>query len=302
MSRPLWCPFSSSLSPLAEQVNAQTAQWAYTQHLVKSEQEVEKLLRAQIGGLVGRGFPKASREHLQLIADWTTYFCLLDDRVDAPGTHPLFVGSYLSSLLSAFEEEASAPHAEPLTAALLGLKARMRGMCSLEWIACFTERLRELFTAFSWESFYRYSKTTPDLETYLRLRQVTVGIQLELLFFDLTSPCEETTLSQKASNLIGWQNDIFTYEKELAQGETLNLIIVLMRTEGLSRTEAEERAILLHNEEVKRFLEEAQDSTADPGQLEAIQAWIGGHIEWARETGRYQSSPQSTQEERRATA
>jgi hypothetical protein len=93
---------------------------------------------------------------------------------------------------------------------------------------------------------------------------------------------------------VGWANDIFTYEKELAAGEVHNVIAVLMRTEQLPLDVALERARALHDAEVCAFLRlqarldgspDANDATGY--RVAHLRHWIGGHLHWAQRNGRY---------------
>jgi hypothetical protein len=93
---------------------------------------------------------------------------------------------------------------------------------------------------------------------------------------------------------VGWANDLFTYEKEIIQGEVHNLVLVLMNERRLTIAEAVAQTIALHDDEVRRFLQEVEqlpsfglDHADVQRYVEMLRCWIRGHLDWAHETGRY---------------
>lgn len=74
------------------------------------------------------------------------------------------------------------------------------------------------------------------------MREITVGIHAELALgeivddLDLSRAARERAaklgLARRASNLIAWANDVYTYEKEIQIGDPNNLVTVLAEGEG----------------------------------------------------------------------
>jgi 5-epi-alpha-selinene synthase len=104
-------------------------------------------------------------------------------------------------------------------------------------------------------------------------------------------------LTRMTSNLVGWLNDIFTLEKEMADGEIHNLVLVLMEECGMSIDEAWFAAVEQHNEEMRAFIaldrqlqmrEELVPQALDD-IVSMLRAWLSGHLDWARKTGRYRN-------------
>src|SRR6185369_97241 len=93
----------------------------------------------------------------------------------------------------------------------------------------------------------------------------TVGIYPQLDLGELASGATLPALAREdptfrrlvvaAVNAVGWSNDIFTYDKEIAEGNIHNLVEVLRTSEGISLDAALARAVERHDREVRTFLE-----------------------------------------------
>ena len=101
-------------------------------------------------------------------------------------------------------------------------------------------------------------------------------------------------LEELTCRSVGWANDIFTYEKEVKYGEVHNLVLVLMDESSLALSEAIQRAAAIHDKEVRSFLAaqaELEPVVQNHEGLDAyvgiLRQWIRGHLDWAKETGRY---------------
>ena len=299
---------AAAVNPHASLVQHRSVEWAASLALVQGEQQKSHLQRSKIAWLVGRAFPNAAPEGLQLASDWTTLFCLLDDRIEDPALHPLRAAALLSHWLKAFRD--GEPSTDPITNAFVDLHHRMKP--SVGSFSLFLSRLEELFLCFSWEAIHRRQGVTPDLETYLHMREISVGLYAE---FSLSGLADGLELPAKilahpqiqrmmslSSRVVGCANDLFTYEKELQQGELHNLVQVLMTRQRLSKAEAVERAIQLHDEAVREFfmIEQrlpsfGEHDDAAKRYVSMLQAWMSGHLAWAKETGRYQPSHAPTE-------
>ena len=150
------------------------------------------------------------------------------------------------------------------------------------------------------------------------MREQTVGLHVEFALGEIVpaidlSPAQRESpgrvaLAALASDLVGWANDIYTHENELADGETHNLVFVLAQAGALSLPAAVARAVPMHDAAMLRFMTLAArlgDHPAAPLRRDAatprcrdaamlrccdaamLRAWVRGHLDWGRETGRY---------------
>jgi hypothetical protein len=280
-----------------------SVEWAERLALIQGEPQKNRLHRSKIAWLVGRVSPTASLEGLQVASDWTTLFCLMDDRIEDPTLHPIQASALLSQWLRSFREGTASQDA--ISQAFADLHQRMR--TSEGRFQNFLSRIEELCLCFSWEAIHRRQKITPDLETYLHMREISVGIFAELALSGFTDGIdlpleilEHPSLKRLmvlVSRVVGCANDLFTYEKELQQGELHNLVHVLMTREQLSKEEAISTAIQIHDDAVREFHRLSQELPTFEGEehnvrrfVSLLERWMSGHLEWAKETGRYRAS------------
>lgn len=306
-SAPALCvPFASALHPEVELIQARSVLWARDLGLVGEGAGLDRLRRSRIAWLAARAYPRGDVRTLQIAADWTTLFCLLDDHIERlPGAAA--VAEELAALTARLESGASAGDDTPMRRAVLDLRERLLAE-GAEHLRRFQARVRELFAAFVAEAAERSAGRIPDPDGYVPMREVTVGLHVEFVIGELIaevglSPIARrhplrVALARAASNIVGWANDIYTHEKEIQQGEVHNLVFVLAKAEDLALAEALARAVEMHDREVEEFVAlvrtvevDGRIADADRDALRRyaamMTAWVRGHLDWGRETGRY---------------
>ena len=300
----LYCPFPSKIHPEAAAVQDRSVAWAQSLGLIATEQHVRAAHDARHGWLMARAFPRVTLRALQLVTDWTLVFFALDDHVEEVGTAGE-VAVYLEYLLDVFRG-AAGPFDDPFARAMIDLRARALALGSRSQIARFAGALEDLFAGFVAEAHHRDHARIPDVASYVRLREVTIGLHAILPLAELVGSFQLSgrvrdhaavrRLATRASNIVGWANDLYTCEKEIAQGEIHNLVLVLRRERHLTLADAAGEVVAMHDREVKGFVREAAELPAlgaDPKvgrYVEMLMCWIRGHLDWARETGHYRPS------------
>jgi hypothetical protein len=289
--------------PDASSVHEGSIRWARELGMLPTEQQVRTAHKAKAGWLVARAFPTAIPQGLQLVADWTVLFCVLDDHTEKLGSADE-VAAYLQRLLGVLRADTAGSCDDPFAAGMRDLGQRLRAMASPSHVTRFVDRMAELFAGNVAEARNREHAQIPGLASYLALREVTIGLQV---MFSLAEVLEQFTLPERVrdhpalqrlaartSRIVGWANDLFTYEKEIIGGQIHNLVLVLMTERGLPIAEAMAAAVALHDDEVRGFLREVEQlpsfGIADPAVqrlVEMLRCWIRGHLDWAHETGRY---------------
>jgi avermitilol synthase len=315
----LYCPFVPKVHPDASSVHEGSVLWALSLGMLPTDQHARVAHQAKIGWLVAYAFPTAMPRRLQLVADWTVLFCALDDYIEKLG-QASEVEAYLQHLLDLLRADIASSSEDPLAAGMLDLQWRLLALAPLSQFTRFTDRLEELFAGFVTEAENRDRAQIPDIASYIALREVTAGLHVlftlgELIEgFRLPDHVREhlaiRTLITRTSNIVGWANDLFTYEKEIRAGENHNLVLVLMNERRLPLSEAVAQVVALHDNEVRRFLVEVEQlpsfGAADAGvqrYVDMLRSWIRGHLDWAHETGRYRpfEDPAGDWEDRRMT-
>lgn len=307
----LYCPFDPAVHRDVAEVHAQSIAWAKAMGLAPDEKQLRALNRAKVGWLVGRAFPVADHlPALQIAADWTTLFCLIDNKIESI-RGPAVAHVYLKSLLNVFREGRAPVIADPFAQAFRDLRERMLAVNVPAWIERFGEHLDRLFRTFVDEAKYRQLEAVPELGTYRKMREVSVGLYFGFRLGELTDGItlpanvrEHPTvrlLESKAAYIVGLANDIYTIEKEMAKGEVNNMVLVLMHEEHLDFDQALARAVELHDAETREysalshrlpgFTKEVDEQLRR--YIDVLSSMISGHRTWATETTRYSGEDNS---------
>jgi 5-epi-alpha-selinene synthase len=271
--------------------------------MLPTEHHVRAAQQAKIGWLVARAFPTAMLRGLQLVADWTVLFCMLDDHLEKlrPASE---VAAYLQHLLDLLRADIAGSPDDPFAAGLLDLRSRLLALGPPGHFTNVADRVEELFAGFVAEAENRDRARIPDVASYLQVREVTVGLQVMFALGELLEGFRLPDrvrahpairrLARHTSKIVGCANDLFTYEKELRAGEIHNLVLVLMNERRLPIGEALAQAVALHDHEVRSFLHDLAQlpsfGAADADvqcYVTMMRCWIRGHLDWAHETGRY---------------
>lgn len=309
----LYCPFPSRVHPYVEVVNVRAVAWARGMGLVKTDAQASKLLAQKPGWLVSRACPEAQVDALQVAANWLTLFCLMDDRVEKLSS-PARAATFIDGVLDVFQRDyGQSEPSEPFTRAMLDVKRRIVHLGSVRTAARFATQVRALFDVMLVEAANRTTQTVPRLNAYFRMRQLTVGLYPFFVLWELiegvTLPDEVRehpalrTLMARASNVVGWANDLFTYPKEMLESEVHNLVLVLTQERNLSVDEAAVMVGRLHDAQVRAFLVEERELPSFGPLLDPevkrftamLRCWIRGHLDWAHETGRYAAPAEGQQ-------
>lgn len=299
----LLCPFDSGINEHANAVQTGSEQWAQDVGLIESARARHRLAQARVGWLVSFVFREAPEDALQLAADWTTLFCMLDDRLESQRSSPLGLSDHMTRILALFRGADHEPE-DAIARAFADLRERMLRLAGAAWHRRFGIELEELFTAFVWEAINRAKLTRPTYTGHRTMRAITVGLRPEFLLGELAEDIRLPAAARTSEELrilehitcraVGWANDIFTHQKELRTGEFHNVVLVLMEAESLPTALALQRAAAIHDEEVRAFLSaRARLQAAAGGDREVeryadmLAHWIRGHLDWARLTQRY---------------
>lgn len=261
---------------------------------------VGAMRRGGVAQLTGRFFPQANGEDLDLIADFIYFMFMWDDECDhaTPAQSELVVRTELA--LQTLVEAQPLPQA-PLLVHMLGvLSARLRGRMSACWWHRFSRQVQLWLEATVWEAVERRSGGAPELAGYLMQRQQTVAMYPCFSLIELAigeevrlplRACPDLLQLETCSNqILGWTNDVFSYEKEVSHGEQHNLVHLLARAESLPTAAAVERAVALINAEVARFsrLDRSLRHNASlSAYLDGLHHFLRGNIDWSIGSARY---------------
>lgn len=121
-----------------------------------------------------------------------------------------------------------------------------------------------------------------------------IGNQIDLPLEILEHPIVQR-LNLAANNAVAWANDIFSYEMEIREGITHNLVLVLQHEYQIPLQDAFDRAAKYHEAEMRTFIElsaqlpsfESEINVNLQHYLSGLRSWMRGSIDWYQESLRY---------------
>jgi hypothetical protein len=154
-----------------------------------------------------------------------------------------------------------------------------------------------------WEAANRVEEHTPDLNSYALLRIHNGAMKVSVMLLDVAEgyelPHEELAradvraLIEATCLLVGWDNDILSYQKErIRGGGTQNLLDVLAHASGKSAAEAMPDAMFLRDQIMVLFTELSAKVRSTAGHelnryVASLGDWIRANLEWGISCERY---------------
>ncbi|MEV5571227.1 terpene synthase family protein [Spirillospora sp. NPDC052269] len=286
--------------------------WTRAQGLVIGDPDTSPLGRARCDRLAARLFPAADIDRVELFAHWLTWTFALDDMLDRPpvsGSATAVCDLY-DDLLRALRRGGALPGARPLEGALVELWRRTSPGMGPGWRRRFLVHLEEHRAACAEEAVNRRTGQVPTLRRFAAGRRSAGGPHLfdlvetvlgvELPARVLNSP-PWTTLTEATADMIAWCNDLASFRRERADGDTHNLVAVLADAYGFADEQAAYWTIdrIVHRAAdvaaAARVLPEALDRLQLPEAEQAATARVvsvlldapRAHLDWLVESGRY---------------
>ena len=302
----IYCPFPSQISPHYEAVKRHTHEWALQIGLISNATVLAYYCKADYPGLACRAHPRAGLEELCIASDWLFLISVFDDPYDE-GTldnrqqEISAFHEYLSAVID--DPDRTAPRG-PIAPAFADIVRRARPFTSPSWLKRFARHHEEYFAALPWQVANREQRSMPGLQAYLDNRMQVAGALPPFDFIEMT--CHSTVppeiyesqavqdILRAGIHLIGWTNDIYSANKDMACDDVNNLIMAIQREYTCSLQKAVDRLATMIEAET-RYLEMLQhiDTSSPNVERYARMIWIGvtdwvrGHADWYHGNPRY---------------
>jgi len=306
-------PFEAAVSPYAEEVDERTFQWGSTYGIFDSlGGDAERYRGTRVGWLVGRTSPRSSPVGLQLLADWQTWLFAFDDGFcdeSATGERPELLIQAMTRYLGVIEEPGQ--HrlgGDPFGVALAELGDRIRKSATPVQVARFVHAVTGYFLAQCWEASNRSLHRPPEVAEYVHMRRHGGAVPTCLSLIDVAggfrlaaaefSDPRVMSLSDQATNIACWANDILSYPKERSRSRAVHsLPVVLSRQLGIGEQESLERVAAMHDREVESYVTHEgsvrEHASAQLHRyLDDLRFWMRGNLDWSLETQRYRPADQ----------
>ncbi|QKV68480.1 hypothetical protein HUT13_06550 [Streptomyces harbinensis] len=303
-------PFEAGSNPDAARAGAHHLDWIRAHGLVRGEHALRRYREWLLTDLAGYAYPEARGADLDLVTDAVCIGFPLDDQFDGPrGSHPEHVARLSTELAAIPYREPGTPPAldTPLTRAYTDVWRRSAEGMSAQWRTRAAATYTRFFRAYVEEAHNRRSGALLDEKTYITLRREAVGTGpcFDLIeragHFELPedlywSPGVQTLL-RGATDVIFLCNDAHSVEREEAQGDPHNLVLITQRTRGCSRADALERVGALVRNTVRGFQDTAhtllQRYAGTPERellarhIAGLRHWMIGNQRWGTVSARY---------------
>ncbi|MET8829516.1 terpene synthase family protein [Streptomyces sp. NPDC004610] len=310
------------LSPHAGAADSGAIAWAEARGLCQDAAELRNLSRIRPGLLAGYSHPEATEADLTLTARWMAWLFLLDDLVDEGelGRDAALLEKHLHGLQNAalgtgIGADAAPIAARPMSRALAEIITEASAGMSDAWQLRFRGHVSGYLSACVWQAAHRQAAQFPAPDAFPHWRRAFGAIMPSFDLIERTDggalppsvyysrPYQDLLIA--AADLVCWTNDLMTVDKEAAQGDLHNLVLVTAhdRLQDLPTAAAEVSAAC--EQRIRTYMSargelstltaalDLPDATRHHADrcAESLRVWIRGHLEWGRFTPRYQFEP-----------
>ncbi|WP_436774432.1 terpene synthase family protein [Yinghuangia sp. YIM S09857] len=310
-------PFASRVSPDLDRARPRNLDWTWEHGLVRGEAGLREYASWDLAQAAARTYPHATGDDLDMLINWFGFAFLFDDQFDASGDRPSQVSAVAREMIAIpFRPVGTPPDVVcPVTLAWVEIWPQMCAGMSETWQNRFASNWARFMAAAVCEIHLAAHGEVMDLDGYLALRQHTVGLQHSLDAVERIGGFEVPPQAQAhpvmrrlrhaTTDCIAYMNDIHSLDREEARGDRHNLVTVLKRHLGCSRSAALDEAIRMTyalldevielHARIPDMCDELQLTDEERKSVELGVAgtgdWIRGNYEWGLASGRYTVAP-----------
>ncbi|WP_214111338.1 terpene synthase family protein [Acrocarpospora catenulata] len=307
-----YCPFPYAISPEAAEVDRRTVQWMDDFGMHRGRTQRDYLATQKVGYFASLTMPHGSGEGLQIASDQLFWLFTFDDMYcdEREGEASL---DELVQLLGKLARILEAPTAEmlpgnPWADGLRDLRRRLDLYATPVQTARWVEELRKYLFGLIWEAVNRSAGRIPRINDYVAMWLNVTATAPSLMFIDISSGYEVSAeemstprvraLTEMANALVGWDNDIISFNKEAFRkerygyAELQNLVSVLAHQNDCSIADALTTAVAMRDRVMSLFLRLSEEVKNEAGTelhryVHGLGEWVRGYLEWSMITDRY---------------
>ncbi|MGH3158029.1 MAG: terpene synthase family protein [Streptosporangiaceae bacterium] len=304
----LYCPLPPALSQHAEDAESGLLDWATRIGLIR-DRDTLVLSRNQLGHLSGYVHPQASKEEVVIGAAWAAWLYAYDDAlvesVSLGSPDDVHRTGLQARIMAALEDCGEPAFADPLVTAILDIRSAVFRVYPSWDTTAFVRDLRKYLESNHWEIADRPRGCPPRLGVYVKMRRHTSAYypcyRLSAALSRVNLPphiwnhVAVKQLEAMANNYGSWLNDLYSFERERAEGKSNGLVQSLRQEYGLDIAEAVARTSAMCRSEIEAYFELKSLLPAMglpvTGELQrylyVLESWMRGILDWHRMTPRY---------------
>lgn len=310
----LYCPIPSALNPHVSEAEEFSLTWADEFGIFPEARARKELEMSRLGHLSSYAYPNVSQEALHIMVAWLDWLMRYDDlwvdkRERVRRIRPGALAEFQRRVLDVLGGGPVDAIDDPLHRAMYDIRVRLLrlrpGWDMTEFLRGFGHYLQSNL----WEITNIERGQAPRPPIYVGMRRHTGCLfptyEMSCVLADIRLDRERRShvaigqLEIMANNYTCWLNDIYSVEREHADGTVNNLVLSLRRQYGTTLQEAVDLAAQICRTEIESYFE-LKSRLPQIGlvvdddvyrYLAVLESWMRGLLDWSRMTQRYTSAP-----------
>jgi Terpene synthase family 2, C-terminal metal binding len=300
------------VNPAAREAEDVTVDWLWRIGFLTTPEQEKHLRSFKFGLYHGIATPEADLEQLVLGLTWFCWGSLADDQYDNYdwGDRDGRLRGVLHAMRAVLNGTGTVPP-NPVIAGFAEFWPKLTRGLSHNGRRRITKHFTDYVEAIAFQNVYHAAARIPDAATFLMLRRNTIAMIFQADVLEVVSRlrvADELWSSLLFRELVwcfaditAWHNDVYGLEKDLADGQTCNMVRVVAASEHCDLAEAVDRVVERAKERQRLFMEIqdqlpelASDVGLPPGAAEQaarlardLRAYAYANLVWIKETRRY---------------
>lgn len=311
---PIELPFRFRPNPGADDARVRNREWIRSRRLAISDDAFDWYCAWDLERFVGNAYPHATSDGLDLCNKVLSWGVIFDDQFEGkrPSGQRHDIADFQPFLDALYDPHHVPAGSNVLVASFAELWRDSADMMPESWRVRAAQDWQRYFCAVLNETVDSDAGGDPlPMDQFLELRRFTGAMPVLLDAIELGARFEAPEAAVYAPTIWAMRqivimnsnfiNDVQSLDKELLQGHTDNLVLVIKHEQGCSLEEAVTRAVGHIEAEAHRFLElrrevpsicdrlglDAAQRQATQTYVDALEMWLAGYLRWHETTPRY---------------
>lgn len=244
------------INPAAARAEDAVIEWLWRIGFLSTPAQEAHLRSFEFGLYHGIATPEVDQEHLVLGLMWFCWGSLADDQYDNFdwGDRDSRLHGVMRSMRAVLDDAHPPGGASnPVIAGFADFWPRLCADLSVRGRHRITRHFMNYLQAVAFQNTYHASGRIPDAATFLTLRRHTIAMVFQtdvletVLSLEVPDPLRDSLLFRELvscfADITAWHNDVYGLEKDIADGQTCNMVRVVAASERCDLDTAVERVL-----------------------------------------------------------